>query len=309
MAPSEPGPRGRIFDVQRFSLHDGPGIRTTVFLKGCPIRCRWCHNPESQKSAPELGYSASQCIGCGACATVCPRQVHTLDARGRHHVQRERCSGCGQCAAVCPTRALEWIGAEMTVAETLAGVLRDKPFFDQSGGGLTLSGGEPMMQPDFTSALLRAARQAGLHTCLDTSGPGSFEDYRALLDDVDLFLFDIKDTHPGRHLASTGVPLAPILENLRLIDAAGGVLWLRCPIIPGLNSDDVHLGKLAEIASGLAQVKGITLLPYHPLGQAKYSRLGPAADSGAHFSIPTAAEIRHWRTLVAGLTAIPVTAD
>jgi pyruvate formate lyase activating enzyme len=296
--------RGIIFDIQKFSIHDGPGIRTTVFLKGCPLRCRWCHNPESQKRKPEISFDAERCISCGWCFANCPQSAHVMQD-GRHVLLRDRCTRCGICARKCYARAIEVIGREVSVEEVIADVLRDRPFYETSGGGMTLSGGEPMLQFEFTAALLRAAKDEGLHTCLDTCGYAPIGQFLSLLDDVDLFLYDIKDTDADRHLQMTGVPLTPILDNLRRIDAAGGRIVLRCPLIPGINTDLAHLHSLADIAESLAHVVEVTLHPYHPLGKSKAERIGAAwfmQDSG----YANKADIDAWLAEIRSHTNKPV---
>jgi pyruvate formate lyase activating enzyme len=294
---------GMVFDIMKFAIHDGPGIRTTVFLKGCPLRCLWCHNPESQQRAREISFIPDKCIGCGWCFEHCPRGGHVM-RDGKHVLLRDRCERCGACAEKCYARALEVVGREMTVEAVLAEVLKDKPFYETSGGGMTLSGGEPMMQFEFTAALLRAAKAAGLHTCLDTSGYAPIARYLEILTDVDIFLYDIKDTDPGRHRKTTGVPLEPILDNLRRLDAAGGRTILRCPLVPGINADDAHLEGIADLANSLANVIEITLHPYHPLGKSKSERIG-AIYPLPHDDFADAGAVDHWVSVIAGRTRVP----
>lgn len=186
-----------VFDIQKFSIHDGPGIRTTVFLKGCPLRCVWCHNPESWRPEPELLFTAAKCSGCRRCAEVCPAGVHSFTADGRHELDRAACVRCGKCVELCPAEALELCGRSFTVEEVMAEVRKDCIFYENSGGGMTLSGGEPMMQFDFLHALLRLAHKAGLHICLETCGFAAWKQYETILPFVDLFLFDIKTIDPA----------------------------------------------------------------------------------------------------------------
>jgi pyruvate formate lyase activating enzyme len=283
----------RVFDIQRFCVHDGPGIRTTVFLKGCPLRCLWCHNPESLDPAPALSFTESRCIGCGACLTACPVGAHILN-RGKHQIDRTRCQSCGACAAACPTGALEIVGRSMTVGEVLAVVLEDRPFYERSGGGLTVSGGEPLAQTDATEALLASAKAEGLDCCLDTSGFGPWSSIEQLLPFVDLFLYDIKETDEGRHVTHTGVSNDGILANLRRLSAAGARIRLRLPLIPGLNDRDDHLGRVADIISGLSPLKGVEVLPYHRLGEGKRAHLGLEGRRESRFRPADDTDVQRW---------------
>jgi pyruvate formate lyase activating enzyme len=257
---------GRVFDVQRYSLHDGPGIRTTVFLKGCPARCLWCHNPESQSFAPEVLVVETRCVSCGTCATACP---HGLPPPGS-----PLCTACGACAAACPAGARRVAGRETTVAEVMAEVLRDRVFYDESGGGITLSGGEPLAQPAFLEALLLACRKASVRAAVDTCGFAPRARLLALLPLVDLFLFDVKLVDDARHRALTGLPSAPILENLRALAAAHGNVWIRVPVVPGHTDAEADLAATASLAASLPGVRRVCLLPYHRTGAPKASRLG-----------------------------------
>lgn len=265
--------KGMVFDIQRFSIHDGPGIRTTVFLKGCPLSCLWCHNPESQKKTMELSFTAEKCIFCGKCIDVCPVKAHE-NVSGKHIFHREKCILCGKCAEVCYAKAIEAVGKEMSVSEIIGIVLKDKPFYENSGGGMTVSGGEPLAQPSFTYELLSEAKKNSLHTCLDTSGFASAETCMKMLPVTDLFLYDIKATDEAVHKKLTGVSFAPIIANLRMLDKAGASTILRCPLVPGLNDDTAHLLEIGRIASSLANVRMITIHPYHPLGRSKSERMG-----------------------------------
>ena len=217
---------GIVFDIQKFSIHDGPGIRTNVFLKGCPLSCLWCHNPESARFQPELFYRDDKCVGCGACVGACPADCHAVTAEG-HLFDRAACVACGACAEVCPTGALEMCGREMTVDEVMAEVLRDRPFYETSGGGMTVSGGEPFARFPFLLELLKAAKEAGLDTAVETSGFTAPAQIAEAAPYIDTFLYDYKETDPEKHRAFTGVDNAPILENLALLDTLGARVILR----------------------------------------------------------------------------------
>jgi len=305
-ATTPDAPPGLVFDIQRFSLHDGPGIRTTVFLKGCPLSCPWCHNPESQDFGPEISFVPAKCIGCGRCAQICPRQSHRVE-NGRHVFDRQSCIRCGACAAHCPSGALERVGRLIAVSEVMCEVLRDKPFYANSGGGLTLSGGEPMAQFPFARALLATAKAQGLHTCIETSGACSTEELARVVPLVDLFLFDCKDTDPVRHHKLTGAPLDAVLASLRCLDDNRAAVMLRCPLVPGANADQAHLDGIARLANAHPCVREIHLLPYHPLGTGKAERVGrPAAPA---FPTPSREDLARWASRVAGQTPLPVRAD
>ncbi len=271
--------RGMIFDIKRFAIHDGPGIRTTVFCKGCPLNCAWCHNPESIRSEREISFMPDRCIGCGHCFDVCPNEAHRMDGTDRIY-DRDRCVVCGDCAAGCYAEALEVVGREVTVAEVIDEVERDRPFYETSGGGLTISGGEPTDQFEFTQALLAEAKARDIETCLDTSGLTAWERLRKLMPLVDLFLYDVKDTDAARHKRFTGVDNELILANLRRLDDSGATIILRCPMIPDINTDDGHLKALAELARSLSGLVEVNLLPYHKLGLSKTDRLGHQQPNG-----------------------------
>ena len=268
--------QGNIFDIQRFCVHDGPGIRTTVFFKGCPLRCLWCHNPESQKASPSIAYYRAKCIGCGACAAVCERNGHVLTEKEEgvlHLLKRDGCITCGSCAAACPTGAIEALGRRVSADEILSEVLRDKLFYKNSGGGLTVSGGEPLMQWQFLTELLSKAKGEGLNTCIETCGYAPKDVIKAVAPYVDTFLFDIKETDDERHKALTGVLFTPIKENLLLLDSLGAKIVLRCPIIPEKNLRDEHLEGIAKIAAGLKGLEAVEVMAYHTLGSSKYEAL------------------------------------
>jgi len=284
---------GLVFDIQKFSIHDGPGIRTTVFLKGCPLHCLWCPNPESVSPDPELSFIPGRCIKCGHCFQHCPEAAHQVE-EGVHRVNRELCTVCGTCAEGCHAQGLEVIGRKMTVDEVIAEVLKDKAYFENSGGGMTLSGGEPLMQADFCEALLRRARRQELHTCIETSGFANYARIEQLRPLTDLFLFDLKETDPERHKQVTGVPLEPILKNLRRLHDTGASILLRLPTIPGLNDRLKHFQSVAQLSRELPGLRGVQLMPYHRMGDSKLERIGHADDSRIEAATPEAAEIDAW---------------
>jgi pyruvate formate lyase activating enzyme len=298
---------GLVFDIKKFAIHDGPGIRTTVFLKGCPLSCLWCHNPESQKSEPEISFMPDKCIACGWCFENCPNLAHSM-ADSKRNFDRGVCDACGLCATQCYAGALELVGEEMSVDDALAEVLKDKTFYENSGGGMTISGGEPMAQFEFTLELLKKAKNTGVHCCLDTCGFAPIERYEQLLKYVDIFLYDLKETDPKRHEQYTGVPLQPILDNLKHLSRRDAAIWLRCPIIPGLNDRDEHFKKIGEIASSLSGIKQVTLHPYHPLGLSKSEKIGK------EYALPNKKfapkeEIEKWVAIVAGNTEKSVSGE
>lgn len=260
-----------VFDIQRFSLHDGPGIRTLVFFKGCPLRCRWCQNPEGLLPYPEIAFYRDLCIGCGACQKACPQDAITYE--GGERILRERCTRCGACAEVCYAEALRVVGRRYTPEEILEEVLRDEPFYHTSGGGVTFSGGEPTLQPAALRESLRLCRQAGLHTALETCGYAPWKVWESVLPYLDLVLYDLKIADSARHRRYCGRENGRILANLRRLTATGIPLLPRIPLIPTMTATDDNLRALAALLAerGLAHVH---LIPYHRLGESKLARLG-----------------------------------
>jgi len=263
---------GIVFDIEKFSIHDGPGIRTTVFFKGCPLSCWWCHNPEGQALAPELVFWENRCIRCGACQAICAQDAISWDDN-RISTDAARCTLCGDCVEVCYADARQIAGREMTVAQVMAEVERDIAFYDQSGGGVTFSGGEPLFQPDFLLALLQACKAKGIHTAVDTCGFAPWETLDGIRGYVDLFLYDLKLMDDARHREFTGVSNKLILKNLRRLSALGHRIFLRVPIIPGINDDDENIRQTGALAAALPHLERVDILPYHHTAVDKYKRL------------------------------------
>ena len=290
---------GRIFDIQRFSIHDGPGIRTTVFLKGCPLHCKWCHNPEGISPDPQLSVVPENCIGCASCVSACKVSALALNGKRTIAINRPQCTACGDCAPACDSRALEMVGRTAGVDEVLAVVLRDREYYLASGGGVTLSGGEPLLQPDFTHALLRAIKAAGVSTCIETSG---FAD-GAVLDKVapltDFFLYDYKETDPQLHQGFTGQRNDAILANLRKLHSRGARILLRCPMIPEHNARKEHLDGIAAIARELPGLMGVELLAYHRLGRGKLRRFGFENRMPESVAPPDSGTFQGWKNYLA----------
>ena len=264
---------GIVFNIQRFSVNDGPGIRTTVFLKGCPLHCKWCHNPESISPGSEIMLREDRCIRCGNCFAICEQHA-VRQADGGFATDREICIQCGRCVDDCYSEARVLVGKEMTVIEVLAEVIKDVPFYDQSGGGVTFSGGEPLLQHEFLFSALQACKDRSIHTAVDTSGYGTPEVLEKVSPSVDLFLYDLKTLNDAKHRDFTRVPNRLILENLgRLVEWRKTII-VRIPIIPGINDSLEEIRNIGAYVESLKNIQEIDLLPYHTSGTEKYRRLG-----------------------------------
>ena len=295
---------GIIFNIQRFCINDGPGIRTAVFFKGCPLNCLWCHNPESKSGKPELFLDQSTCIKCRRCQAVCARGCHAF-AAGRHVLDRASCVACGECVRACPAGALALTGYLIRADEVIATVLRDKPFYDASGGGLTLTGGEPMAQFEFALELMIKARLNELNTCLETCGLAPAEQFDRIAAYTDLFLYDYKLTDHALHRRYTGVADDVIRSNLDRLDALGKQIILRCPIIPGINDQAEHFAGIADTANSLRNILEIQIVPYHRLGVHKMVLLGQDRPQ-LETEPPAKRDIEQYINAIQRLTDLPV---
>jgi pyruvate formate lyase activating enzyme len=266
--------KGIIFDIKKFAVDDGPGIRTTIFLKGCPLRCWWCHNPEGQVLAPELMYRTRRCIDCGECVKNCPKEAISYISK-KMSINRKYCNLCGRCSQGCPTEALAIIGKKMSVREVVKEIDKDLIFYEESEGGVTFSGGEPLLQPDFLGALLKECGERNIRAAVDTCGYASHEAVDKIRDKVDLFLYDIKTMDEKIHKKYTGVSNKLILENFERLAENGNNILARFPIIPGINDGEDNIAKTAEFVLSHG-IKNISLLPYHRAGSEKYRGLSRA---------------------------------
>lgn len=270
---------GLIFNLQKYSVHDGPGIRTTVFLKGCPLGCQWCHNPESIAPRREIIAVGQRCLACGECRAACPLG-DAVDGAGPLPARVESCALCGACVDACASGARQIIGREWTVDQVVADVCKDRIFYEDSGGGVTISGGEPLAQPEFTIALARSLRAAGINVALDTTGFGCVDHLLAAAGFSQLVLYDLKAFDEARHQKLTGVSNRGILENLKALDAVHNDIWIRIPVVPGFNDDPAELEQIGAFVAELRGVKLVNLLPFHRSGLHKYERLGWAHSMG-----------------------------
>ncbi len=267
-----------IFDVKRFAVHDGPGVRTALFLKGCPLRCRWCHNPEGMSRTPRIAHFETTCVNCGACVTSCPRGAHTT-VSGRRVIDRTKCVACGRCVESCPARALKLYGRKMSVADARALILLDRDFY-QEGGGATLSGGEPLAQAGFCAELFALLGEDGIHRAVDTSGAVSWACFETTLPHTDLFLFDVKHVDDARHQEFVGASNAGVMRNLAALSKKGVPVEVRIPAVPGFNIDKKSMTAIGEFLGDLENIIAVRLLPYHS-PRSKFEAIGqidPARD-------------------------------
>lgn len=264
---------GIIFDIQKFALHDGPGIRTVVFLKGCPFNCVWCCNPESIDPEPQFAFDENKCKQCGLCSASCPQKALNLSL-GKLQVNFEACNNCGKCLDTCLYGALKVYGYQTDSETILNEVMKDADYFKNSGGGITLSGGDPLFQFDFALSILTKAKDLGLNTCLESEGYGSIDKFQKILPLVDHFYFDYKLTDNFLHKKYTGVSNDIVLENLNFLASAKADITLRCIIIPGINDNDEHFGAIAALSNRYSSIRAVEIMPYHDFGSGKYNQLG-----------------------------------
>lgn len=261
-----------LFNIQHFSLHDGPGIRTVLFFKGCPLNCIWCHNPEGKSPQKTLSFLKERCVSCGKCVSVCPTEAHQF-ITGEHRIVRQNCIRCGMCADSCFRNALELFGKRYSVDEILCEISKDVAYYGGSGG-ITISGGEPFMQYEALITLLKALKEHNYHICIETSGHTTAERISEAAKYTDLFLYDYKESDNERHLKFTGVKQDKILKNLDVLDSLNAKVILRCPIIPFVNDYEKHFCKIAQTANNHICIKSVELMPYHPLGISKADSIG-----------------------------------
>lgn len=262
---------GSIINIQKYCVHDGPGIRTTVFFKGCPLNCWWCHNPESQNPKDEIMFFKERCTGCGVCARRCPQNAIEIKDN-ISVVDSSKCTLCGKCTDFCPKNAREYVGKKVTVDELMSEILKDQVFYDESNGGVTFSGGEPLLHADFLEEVLKRCRIKGIHTAIETSGFVVWEKLEKIAENVDLFLYDLKQINNEKHKKFMGVENVAILENLKRLSDIGANIIIRMPLITGVNDDDEHIDGIIKFLSDISVIQ-VNLLPYHKMGMDKYGRL------------------------------------
>lgn len=283
----------RIFEIKRFAVHDGDGIRTTVFFKGCPLKCVWCHNPEGIDFKPERAYYENKCINCGECIRVCPNNAHTIE-KGVHIFNRKKCTGCGNCEEVCLGNALTLYGEEVTEDELLPKLLEDKEFYENSNGGVTLSGGECLMQSDFCAELLKKLKENGINTAVDTCGFVPQQAIDKVIPYTDVFLYDMKAYDEDIHIKCTGYSNKLILENIKYIDSCNKAIEVRIPYVPDYNSDQIE--KIAVFLKDLNNLTKVRILPYHNYAGSKYTSL--AKKNTLPTQLPTDSEMEDARTIL-----------
>ena len=276
---------GRIFNIQKYSIHDGPGIRTTVFLKGCPLGCIWCHNPESQSMKQEILFYARRCIGCGKCMEVCKSGAIYTQA-GTMHYDRDKCTSCGSCAAVCYPKAREVAGDVVDINYVMKQIEKDRIFYEESGGGVTFSGGEPLMQPEFLLELLKQCKEREIHTAVDTCGYANTDVLSSICRYTDLFLYDLKHINDDKHIQYTGVSNKLILENLKTLSEMGKRIFIRIPLIPGVNDESDNIRLTSLVLKATPGIEQVNILPYHNIAVDKYNRLG-RPNSLMEIAVPT----------------------
>ncbi len=264
---------GIIFDIKKSAIHDGPGIRTTIFLKGCALNCIFCHNPEAISPQPQLLFNQNKCVHCFACVQACPNKVHK-NRDGKHILIRELCQACGRCVEECLYGALEIIGKDTNIEDIIKEIEKDRDYYDNSGGGVTLSGGDPLFQFEFALALLQTLKESNIHTCLDTNGCASKDKYENILPYVDLFLFDYKATCPEKHKEITGISNKIVLDSLDFLYKSKARIILRCPVIPGINDSKEHFRGIADLSKKYPELVGIEIMAYHALGKDKAEYTG-----------------------------------
>lgn len=287
--------KGCVFNIQKFSIHDGPGIRTIVFFKGCPLSCKWCSNPESQEFSTTILFDKSNCISCGKCIDICSHNAISLQNKGL--IDRDKCVNCGTCSDICPTGALTKSGNIHSVKEVLDEVTKDSVHFRRSGGGVTLSGGEPLSQPDYALSLILGAKERGLHTAMETTGVAPVEVLHRVIPHLDLVLLDIKSFYSQPMEEQVGTKSEVVLKNALIINRLAKELVIRVPVIPGFNADENSVKAIASFVTHLNKVQKIHLLPYHNYGQNKYSLLGKEYEISA-LNSPSKNEMEKYKSIV-----------